>query len=888
MRILCTATWMLVLMAFVIGVASFAQVQPGVQRLSIPRFDGINNAAGPLTMKPTEALIANNVLLSSNGGNIGSMSKRLGYDSVSALGDFYDSLISIYGVFFSDGKRCLAYVADSAHPTPSSENIDYGGVYVSNLGTHNLDSSVYKWHIWFGSHPPNRLTTYWNCQHQTSFTTFGDVLYAVNGVQKGIAWDGKNVRSFPLAAPGEPKIVPIGPDTGDYKFSGEYRYTFKTVAFDGSDSLVGVSGYVSAPIRVTDGRVLMTEFTWPANDSVRTSVDSVHIYPYRTKVNPGRLDKLDTAWLVQTGYITAVSDSALALIVFIDSIPDTLLQSTNLLLVNATRVGHDSTGTMGSRYGAPGFVSLTSQRYIDATDTVGDSIHFGVLKGIGQARRLKTKGILYHYVYFDTVTYSGGDTSVSCFVAAHDSTWGADTLISRVRVSFPPIPDSLTGLVRNLYKSYVFPVGRDSGVLVKEWRGPYTTTYVQRVVDDLNNKAGWDKFYVVAHSTLHNSIFMHSMTQDTIVTTLSYLIAQVPAESLAFTDSTRYDSAITHDIFRGTQAPPLLKSITTFAGRIMGIDGSRLYWSKADSAAYWGVFEFTGLNEDDGDEGVIAWPTRTAIRYAKNNSIHNIYDDFSKSEISGYFGCVAPQSHVAGLGAHYYVTANGIVRETDGPMLERTFTTGLISDRLAMFASMPMSVKQRIVGAYLPKSNKAFFDIPFSGGDTVLIWDELANGWTTSTGFSFGGATLYDTSSVATHVPANTMYFFKRGGKTLYTYGTSDRDNGAYIDAEYESGPLLTDWGYEQIQAVGITTHSGVSTDELFFQAVSDKGARLHVPVDLAVLDSTYYGKEIGAAIPAWYTKIRLYSHPVTAYWTNTVIDGLDIFFKKTEEYPFR
>jgi hypothetical protein len=93
------------------------------QVLRIRQFGGLNTIAGDFSMKPSDARIAHNIDFSKN---VGSISKRDGYDSVSTITG-QDSAIGLYGHYYSDGTQRLIFVTDSA-------DVGYGNVYASSKG----------------------------------------------------------------------------------------------------------------------------------------------------------------------------------------------------------------------------------------------------------------------------------------------------------------------------------------------------------------------------------------------------------------------------------------------------------------------------------------------------------------------------------------------------------------------------------------------------------------------------------------------------------------------------------------------------------------------------------------------------------------------------------
>jgi len=213
------------------------------QKVELRNFKGLNTVDGDFTIKPNEARDCLDIDFS----NVGSITKRLGYDSVSVISGM-DSIIAIYGAYYSDGTQQLFVVADS-------NGTGYGAVYVTSKGSVNLDSLT-------------KISGYWPVFGTPRFTMFGDDVYIVNGYGRGIIYSDGVTRSYPPKAPGEAIITPID-DSGD--LNGEYLYIISikqdTTAddnpFDYSYNDTIYQGVISDRVRVKNGQVLLTGFSFP-------------------------------------------------------------------------------------------------------------------------------------------------------------------------------------------------------------------------------------------------------------------------------------------------------------------------------------------------------------------------------------------------------------------------------------------------------------------------------------------------------------------------------------------------------------------------------------------------------------------------------------------------
>ncbi|GAG03134.1 unnamed protein product, partial [marine sediment metagenome] len=263
------------------------------------------------------------------------------------------------------------------------------------------------------------------------------------------------------------------------------------------------------------------------------------------------------------------------------------------------------------------------------------------------------------------------------------------------------------------------------------------------------------------------------------------------SEDTIFTDSIPYDSVSHARRYRKQTAPPLMSKIFSYENRLFGLQNSGLYYSAnvyADTLQSWGAMALTAINPDDGDMGTTAWPARGVIRYMKSYSNVNVYQDanlnWNKTEISGYFGCVAGRSHAAGLGGHYYLSTEGVLREVEGMALERTQQVSLLSKTLNNFDQYSVIDLSQGEGFYFDR--KYLLNL----GDTTYVYDERADAWSTW-GFTFSSATLYGTEDEVRFLPGDSMYFIKSGSSGLYRFAGSDSDMTVPVEMVWRSGPFL-------------------------------------------------------------------------------------------------
>lgn len=804
------------------------------QKIEIRGFGGLNTIADEFHIGVNEATVAHNIDFSRQ---MGAISKRLGYDSLSAMAGV-DSIIAIYPAYYSDGTEQLFIVVDTG-------GNGIGHIYVTAKGSNDISSATLIW-------------SYWSVFGYPSFAATNDDVYITNGYSRSIVYSNGIAREFPTRSPSEPHIIPV---KDDGNLNGKYIYAFYVgdsgsviqnsidTTYDSTwwgcdsvrifhmyyvyicdsfsyapidiDSITVVTSIdttvsnlssfrqssLSSPVMVENGKMLLAGFEFPNTDSVNTeySTNGARIIIARTKGDYLRITETTPIYYV-TDFVVPTSDSA-GNYSYLDNIADADLTNNLGLTVQSDFLGRDSLGSIHTYYGAPGYVS--SGAFITYDSAVGDdTANFGIYYGIPNQE--DTLGVYYVATIIDTVTGNESDTGRGCYIFIPDdsSKSGHKKPYSYV-ITLPKILSSDSGLVINLYRGLILQMTYDSSF----YRGDtlnnsFLWTFVPETFK--NGRSGIDK-----HNFLSKK-WIDYFAVDTVVRTIPYLVGQFTVTDTMFEDSIRWDSVSTRRPYFKRKAPSLLSSIFSFGGRLYGVYGSRLYRSsllnnQADTIQEWGAMDFQSLNEDDGDIGTIAYPMRTAIRFHKNRSNYNIYDDFSKTEISGYWGCVAPKSYAAGIGGVYYLTDEGVVRESEGDNLERTFTTQLVSAKLDNFDKMTIKTKSRAYGFY--HDQKYYLYVP-SPIDTTYIYDERADAWSTAS-LKFGSSGLYGVQSGVEFLPGDTIYFTKPGKAGLYRFGSSETDNGAKIPISWRSAPLLVDEYLEKVNSVGMWCISDSSYDSI-------------------------------------------------------------------------
>ncbi|KKK46685.1 hypothetical protein LCGC14_3162770, partial [marine sediment metagenome] len=334
--------------------------------------------------------------------------------------------------------------------------------------------------------------------------------------------------SWPPNAPGEPSIIPL---SDDGPLDGEYLYTFRASSSESADSLMS-AGYVSAPIRVRNGQVMLKDFIFPAADETDPAPDTIMLFGYRTRANPGRVEESDYAFFFDT-IAVATSAAALNSIIYIDSIADAGLSTTDSVKVlHSERIGRDSTGVIDVRYGAPGFLSIT------AWGSPANSL----FRGIGLQQ--DTLGIAYLITFIDTITGTESDRSPICYVWIDtDSTNGARKP-DGIELALPPHYD--TAVVRNLYRANILQITYDSVFWqsvndMQEWIDDHPGEIFNEVFDVRE----WTPCPNRPNRGCVNGAWINTLSVDTIAISSFRLVKQVPNDTNIVIDTLPYDSLFT-------------------------------------------------------------------------------------------------------------------------------------------------------------------------------------------------------------------------------------------------------------------------------------------------------------------------------------------------------
>lgn len=810
------------------------QTITGENILTFNRFGGLDTRSGDFSIKPNQFRELFNFDLDRN---IGSLTKRLGYDSIGTIIG-QDSILGIYGAYYTDGSQQLIIVTDSA-------GVGYGNIYVTQPNSNTIDKDGI-----FAGDTLTRIATLWPIFNKPIFTMFEDKVYIVNGSSKGIVYDREAAYIFPPNAPGEPTVVPL--KEGTINLTGEFRYLFRWRRVI-TGSVRERIGFATYPVRVNSGYIRLSDFQWMTQDTASLVDDSVNVYVYRTKANPGTINESDSAYW--TGVIIKGSSiTDLATKTFTDSVQDADLSDSVEALVDYVFRGRKSNGLVlgETRYGAPVYISGgltdvgTAGIYLgtDAVDTI--------------------LGMVYACTFLDTATNiesTLGPRAVIMRRGTKDSTY---------LIGLPRISDNISGQLVNLYRAPILRVGFDTSVILDStWRS---------VELELTGELYW---------FLEESWKTVVTPGDTTLIGDYHLIYQATsgAGDTTFQDTINFDSAYYLPLYRPTFIRVPASYIFSAYDQLYSIMDNILSFTSIDSSVIWFPTDAIVINADDGDRIIAAYAARGVIRVFKSKSMYNLYQNangvWNKQEVTNYIGVVAPHSLSAGVGGVFYLTDNGVFREQEGIYKNRYFDVGLVSGDIIQLDTLSVTKKSDAVG--FQYKDLYILSLPSSGfafpiGKTFVRFNKTGD-WGTWD-LVFGGATLYSTETVLSFVPGDTLYFFKPGGSDILRFGTSELDGAGTVRVHAKSAPFLTQdlSVYKTISRVGVAAKNASTNDTLFFTIFDEEGASLITDTKYGDIDQRYRVKSMNENI-ARYFQWAIANDYLNDDWGKTVIDGIDIYW---------
>jgi hypothetical protein len=294
------------------------------------------------------------------------------------------------------------------------------------------------------------------------------------------------------------------------------------------------------------------------------------------------------------------------------------------------------------------------------------------------------------------------------------------------------------------------------------------------------------------------------------------------------------------------------------------------------------------------DQITAAWPGQFALRVCKQLSTYNVRaDEFIEGEIVGRWGCLASKSLAFTPAGPIYLSAGGVVQETDGQFLERTIVPGIISEKLQNFRDKTAAELKNAAGEWLPREQQYWLNI----GDTTFVWDWLAskrlktNVWTTNS-IDFAGGTLYDGDDDYEVIPGRSFYFWRDNDCRIYRFGQgiTNEEYDYYVDTGgttniapvYKTGNLL--WGEQasQIRGYGMLVEfegGVVDSSETLVIYAHDHFDTSQASTSFNKLYNRFIKEEV-TVDPALYYRLRI----AGVLSSGTYIEALDVYYRPDAE----
>lgn len=383
--------------------------QETTEPFKLRNFGGLNTLSSDFTIKPNEARRLHEIDLSRK---LGAWSKRYGYDSVSTISGM-DSIIDIYGAYYSDGSRQLYFVSDS-------DGTGYGAVYKTAKGSIDISSA-------------SKIYSFYGTQRHSSFTMLNDRVYISNSRHMGVVSDGTFSNRIIPPSPGQAIIVPS--EDGD-ELDGEYLYVFYTFNEGGSKA--------SQRVKVDSGRMVLTDFQYIRGDTLLgdPSASDFIIYVYRSKANPGPIRENSLVYATGDTILLSSTDTLISDTIFIDSIADGDLGTPLSIIIRPLiATSYDK------NYGSPKIIST------DTIETGGSDS--GVYNGMDSTflgGSTPMSGWYWTVSFQDTLLQIESDTGASMFFLGVLPT---NNKIS-YNLALPKVPDDDSSLSLNLYRAQGF------------------------------------------------------------------------------------------------------------------------------------------------------------------------------------------------------------------------------------------------------------------------------------------------------------------------------------------------------------------------------------------------------------------------------------------------
>jgi hypothetical protein len=347
----------------------------------------------------------------------------------------------------------------------------------------------------------------------------------------------------------------------------------------------------------------------------------------------------------------------------------------------------------------------------------------------------------------------------------------------------------------------------------------------------------WLSYYIKYYDSL---VAGTDYIYDTIATPYK-LIGEIKGTDSVFVDSIGFDSTRHGKHYWKSEAPYNLNHITCFEDRLWGAVGSMLYWSYLDSGGSWGSYRALALDVEDEITAIL--PKRDYIKVYLNKSQYAVYlgNDFEyeRREIVKGIGCIAPRTALSYRDEIFYLSEQGLIRETGSVYRDRGSDFGIISEPINnILMNRTMSQLRSAVG--FVHNDKYWLSIP--SADTTFIYSLLTGGWSIYN-YSFAQACLYDTAAVnaGKSTPSGDMLFINGDNDLLYKADTTATDNGTTISTKFRSAPFAVAPDYMTVNKFGIWRQSNdgsggvdvrlynAESDSIFYKYVNSIATRYDI-----------------------------------------------------------
>jgi hypothetical protein len=618
--------------------------------------------------------------------------------------------------------------------------------------------------------------------------------------------------------------------------------------------------YVSHPISAYEEHILHANLLFHGVTVTCDTADDlwndISFELFRTKANPGNMNKLDTFWRVaQYVSLTAAELDTLRII---DSIPD---DSLGIGFYDSVHIFDDAKRGRGAdtvfRMGAPTYISENagSSPYPYSLPTDANAI-----------------AVVYTMTYRDTITGYESDTGRNLFIFP-------DADDSNFTIGLPPIPAGRDHMIRTLYKGYIYEIAKDEGE-DRIVHGVDTQIVYLQTQGDVQVRYGWGSRHA---GNIVDTLYYPIYRQDTIIDLLYPLAIFKDSSVKKYVDTLPWDSISGPGRlpYSCGVMPTTLNHLVGFGDRLWGADGARIMWSFLDSAGMWSLANDLAINLDDGDGITAVVPDRGHIKIYKNRSQFIIYDNgdgtFSRNWVVDGVGCIAPHSMVAYNNGHAYLSEHGVVYETGLIYKDRGSNFDIISSPIQnIIDAWTPDEKYELVGVI--KDNKYRLSQPDK--DTTLVYDFILKAWSIYS-YSFKQATFYDTINSPNARPAKDMLFITGNDDRVYKADTTNDDNGTQFAAAWKSGPIGVSCGNKTIRQIGFLFDpddvGDTNTQGFEIYDMWDTGA---VYATTFTPDDPYYIENMLSVEPGNYFRIRLYQVAGVSPVLLKGINGLYIWFR--------